>query len=208
MQITIFGAGGNVGQQVVTLLLADGHTVVAAVHKHNPFPADSTVRVVHGDIADSAFVRTAIEGSEAVISTLGSWHTHNKNTLTVGMGTIIPIMEATGVKRLITLTGASAFAPADRPTMLDKLTRAGLRLIAPKILADGEAHLRLLSASHLAWTCIRSPAMLPKGTAAYQLKSKLPLAIATISRMAVSQSICDQLTDSSWLRQAPCISRV
>ena len=207
MQITVFGASGRVGQQVVKAALTEGYSVVAFVHSHNPFPAQAKLQVVTGNVTDVEAVRQSLKGSEAVISTLGSWHTKSKDILSTGMRTVIPIMERLGIKRIITLTGAGALWSGDQPSALDKLTHRLLGLVAPKILRDSEEHLRLLAASSLDWTCMRSPVMTNGQCADYALRNRLTSAIAFVPRAAVVACLIDQLAATDFSRQAPVVYR-
>ncbi len=205
MQVTVFGASGKVGQLVVKQLLADGHRVVAFVHGHAPFEESDHLKIRRGDIHNAPDVKAAIVGSEIVISTLGSWGTTTKDILGSAMGTIIPAMKTQDITRIVSLTGSGAFAPQDRPSPIDKLSHTAFGLIAGSVLRDGEKHLRLLDASDLDWTVIRSPAMRSFGPASYHLNTKTPFALATVHRQAVVHAIVDQLTATDFLRQAPHI---
>ena len=205
MQITVFGASGKVGKQVVELALAQKLEVVAFVHSKNPFEPKPGLSVVKGDINDAEAVKKAVEGSDAVISTLGSWGTKDKNSLTVGMRNIIPAMETSKPTRLITLTGSGATWSGDKPSIFDKASHILLGLVARKILEDGEEHLRLLDASDLDWTAIRSPVMSSKSVSGYKLSYKPPSLVAKIPREAVAKCLIDQIEDIDFIRQAPHI---
>ncbi len=207
MKLTVFGASGKVGRRLVAQALSRGHEVTAFVHHNNPFTQTDNLHLVSGDVTDSNSVYGAVQGSNAVISVLGSWHTPSKTVLTNGMKAIVPAMEALGIKRLITLTGSGAFYSQDRPTTTDKFGHWLFARVAPKILADGEAHLRLLEASQLAWTCIRSPVMTPGKQTNYKLKDNLPSLLASVSRDTVVQSLLDQLEDANHITKAPIVYR-
>lgn len=207
MQITVFGASGKVGRLVVAELIAADHGVVVFVHKANPFVGLDQVKVIAGSVDDQAAVTAAVAGSQIIISTLGSWGTSNKTIVSTGTAAIIEAAVQNGVRRVITLTGASAWAIQDNPLILDKATHALLRLLAPKILNDGEKHLQLLEASSLNWTSVRSPAMLSFGKTSYKFSLKLPSLLATVPRQAVVAAIIDQLTDKKHYQQAPVVRR-
>jgi putative NADH-flavin reductase len=207
MQITIFGASGKVGQMVVARALENKYDVVAFVHSHNPFKESERLHIVKGDVSDVSAVKEAITGSSAVISTLGSWHTKQKNALTSGMQTIIPAMESLDVSRLVTVTGSGAFYSVDTPHLIDTLNHRLLLLIAPKIVQDSEAHLAQLAASSLAWTSVRAPVMTNGHSAKYSLRKEFGSPLASIPRTALVQCLIDQLSDTAWLRQAPIIFR-
>lgn len=207
MQITVYGASGKVGRLLVADLVAANHQVVAFVHHHNPFTEQSAVRVVRGSVDDSAAVSTAAAGSNVLISTLGSWGTPSKTVVSSGTSAIIAAAAEHHIDRVITLTGASALYAADKPTLMDRLTHSLLRLTAPQILQDGEAHLALLQASSLNWTVVRSPIMLSFGKASYRFTNQLPSLIATIPRRAVVAAIIDQLTNIDYYQRAPVVRR-
>lgn len=208
MQITVFGASGKVGRLVTSLATQQGYTVVAFVHAHNPFIENDQLSIVEGDIHNLADVVRALNGSEAVISTLGSWGTKNKDILSSAMQTIIPGLQTSNTKRIVTLTGADALLGSEKPHLLQRMSRTGIKLVAPKILLDGEEHLRSLAASGLDWTTIRSPIMNNFGSSKYHLKLQWPLPIRTINRQAVAQALVDQVGRTDFMKQAPTIFRV
>ena len=205
MHLTIFGAAGKVGQGVVSEAIARNYTVTAFVHTHNPFTENERLRVVRGDINDTNSVAEALSGSQVVISVLGSWHTKDKNTLSRAMTTIIPAMEAASIARIITLTGAGAFCATDRPGFIDKIGHVLAATLAPKILSDAEEHLKLLAASPLEWTCIRSPVMTNQRRSTYRLAFGLAPLLSLVPRTAVVQAVVDQVESSDAFRQAPSI---
>jgi len=205
MQITVFGASGKVGRQVVRQALERGWQVTAFVHHNNPFVPHPRLTIVTGELDDTAAISRAIAGSDSVISTLGSWHTNNKTILTVGMRHILPAMKEQGLRRIITLTGAGALWSGDRPSAMDKRMHRLLGLAAPQILRDGERHLRLLAASDLEWTCIRSPIMTRRASTHYRLTNTLAPVWALIPRAAVTQCLLDQADNTTWGQQAPVI---
>lgn len=207
MQITVFGASGRVGRQVVNLLLDADYAVVAFIHNQNPFEAQAKVKVVRGSITDQAAVSAAITGSQAVISTLGSWGTPTDNVVSTGTIQIVKAMTNQNLRRLITVSGASAFCSQDSPTLQNQVTHGVLALLMKKILLDGEEHLRTLEASSLDWTCIRSPAMTGSKSTAYSLVTALASLLASVPRRAVAQCLVDQIKDTTHIMKAPVIRR-
>ena len=207
MQITVYGASGRVGRLLVNDLVAADHKVIVFVHHYNPFGSLSGVSVMSGSVNDKAAVSAAAAGSTILISTLGSWRTTTKTVVATGTAAIIAAAAEHRIDRVITLTGANALYAADKPTLADRLTHRILRLTAPQILQDGEAHLALLQASSLAWTAVRSPVMLSFGKTAYRLTDKLPSLAATIPRRAVVAAMIDQLKNTDYYQQAPVIRR-
>jgi putative NADH-flavin reductase len=205
MNITVFGATGHVGSLVVEKLLAGGHNVSAFTHGPHQFADTTRLRIISGDIHNPEDIENALSDSEAVISCLGSWHTPTKDILSAAMTSVVPIAEKHGIKRVISLTGSAACTPGDSLGIIDKLNRSMLSLIAPKILKDGEEHIRLLAESTLDWTVIRSPVMTNNDDADYRLDMNAPSPIATIPRAAVVAALVDSLEDARFIRAAPYI---
>ena len=208
MKIVVFGANGRVGQLVVHDALAAGHSVVAFVHGDHAFEEDSRLEVHRGDIHSPEEVDTAINGVDAVISALGSWGTQGKDILTSGMKNIIPSMQKYGVKRIVSLTGSDARMDGEDQGLISCVFRIILMTMAGKILKDGEEHMRLLSASDLDWTIVRSPVMNDRGDPAkYTLVTKKPSLLATINRASVAKALLDLVPTKDFLKQTPHIKR-
>lgn len=208
MRVVVFGASGRVGTKVVQLLLANPQNVVVAlVHSHNRFEHHDQLTVIQLDVHDQAAVRTTLQGADAVISCVSNWGSESGDVLTAAMRAIVPVMQELGIRRIVSLTGNAAFTPDDVPTAFQKANRAMLQRVAPKVLVDGEEHMKVLRESELDWTVIRSPVMNELGSTRYRLLRKLSGATATIHRQAVARAMVDQLQDGTWLRQAPVIWR-
>jgi uncharacterized protein YbjT (DUF2867 family) len=208
MKIVVFGATGRVGQKVVRHLLADGHQVRAAIHEESPFEPHDKLEIVQGDIHDPQFVIRAIQGYEAVASTLGSWGTATKDIQVAGMQNIIPAMQAAGIKRIVSITGAGAFDESDHPSWLDKFSRFLISKGASKVFRDGEEHIRLLRRSELDWTVLRSPVMQENGAPGhFVLNDRFPAPWATIVREDVASAICILVAGNDWMKHSPFIHR-
>lgn len=204
MTITVFGASGKVGRLVVAEALRRGISVRAFVHRANPFEPAANLTIIQGDIYSSKDVERALDGADAVVSCLGSWGTPKRNVLTTAMSAIIPAMHAHKIIRIVTLTGSGAIAPDKKPGLLHRLFMKSIAWTpAGKVFADGEQHMRLLLASDLEWTTIRSPVMKNGKRAAYRLVRDGSSAVPRINRAAVVAAMLDQLQGDDWLRQAP-----
>jgi len=208
MQITVLGANGKVGRLVVRQLLESGYEVVAFVHRASSLPEHPKLKIIQGDIHSAAAIAQAVMGSTAVISTLGSWHTPDKDVLSSAIQHLVPAMRAQGIRRIVSLTGAGAFASGDSPNVFDRFQHILMNAAASKILRDSEEHIRLLSESDLDWTVVRSPVMNERGKPRqFVLNNKRPSAWATIHRQAVAASMIEQIESREHSRQAPFICR-
>lgn len=207
MRVVVFGANGKVGTLVVQKLVADGHSVRAFVRSASP-SANANIEVFEGDVHNAKQVAAAIKDTDAVVSALGSWGTSSKDILTSAMQAIIPAMQENGVQRIVSLTGSGARDSSDHPSIIDKCNRWAIRLVAGKILQDGESHLALLRNSSLDWTVVRSPAM--HGSTkrfGYTLSRKSPLPWAIIAREDVANAMVALIATSEWAKSAPYIRK-
>lgn len=205
--VTVFGANGRVGRLVVEGLLDRGYQVIAFVHGTNDLRSSTQLHIVKGDITNTRAVNEALTGSHAVISTLGSWGTKEKNTLSEGMRQIIPLMKKHRVKRIISLTGSEARASQDVSSFVHRLAHAGASIGVRKILKDAERHISLLETSSLDWTVIRSPIMNENDSPEYELNFQRPQPWHTINRHGVADALLHQLTDREFIGKAPFINR-
>ncbi len=208
MKVVVFGASGRVGSRVVELLLAQKHDVFAVVHSKDIFQGTPNLYVKRLDVHDAEAVAEVLEGADAVLSCVSSWGSEAGDVLSSAMKAILPAMQRSGTKRIVSLTGTGALIDTDKPSIAQKASHVMMSKVAPKVLADGEEHIRLLQASAADWTVLRSPVMNNRGSAKYRLTAELPgNQLATINRQAVAVAMVELLHDGTWLRQAPCIER-
>lgn len=73
MNVTVFGATGGVGSQVVGRLRSRGHAVTAYVRNPGKVPGtwDQDITVVAGELSDPAAIDRVVQGADAVVGALG-----------------------------------------------------------------------------------------------------------------------------------------
>lgn len=156
MTITIFGATGTVGQQLVKLALVKGYNVKA--FGRNVFTTDflkhDHLELVHGALFDEGDVKDALKGSDAVISVIGGAFDGTDKSRSLGMKNIVKQMEAVGVKRIVALGGMGVLADENGKLLMDAED------YPQEYLPVGKEHLKayeILKASSLNWTFVCSP---------------------------------------------------
>ncbi len=160
MRITIFGANGTTGRILIRRALDAGHTVIAVTRHPEQFPiTDPNLTVAKADVRDLTAVTAAVEGADAVLSTLGVTFTMAPvDTYSVGVANIVSAMRATGVDRLAVV---SSTAIAEYPGRTD--TPFALRVVQPLIsnvfgktlYADMRRMEDIVTDSGLSWTIVR-----------------------------------------------------
>src|SRR6202011_3761963 len=146
MNLAVLGASGRTGRLVVEQALAAGHTVTALVRSPEKLTiGNANLRVVTGDATEPSAVSSALEGADAVISTLGG----KGSVIADSTRAIVAAARKTGVNRVVVL---STFA-AER----DRLN-VGTRLLTGiglgAMLKDKGAGEEMPRRSDLEWTIV------------------------------------------------------
>jgi putative NADH-flavin reductase len=216
MKIIVFGATGRTGLPLVTQALAAGHDVTAFVRNPNNIQiSHAKLRIVQGDLEDATMIEAAIAGQHAVLSALGPIPNGPKDVMRVAFTNIVAAMRNTGVKRLISLTGAGVAQPGDQPKLINKFISLMLNLVSKDTIIDSSEHARLVRDSGLDWTIVRVP-MLTDAPANNSANSPAKPNVRVgmvgindgmrIARTDVAAFMLKVLEDGSHVRQAPVIS--
>jgi putative NADH-flavin reductase len=96
MQVTLFGATGYTGRNLVSELLDRGHSVVA-VSRSGASDLAEGVRVVAGDIQDAAVVDDATPGSQAILVAVPPPDEHG-NRLVDALPALLEAAESEGAR--------------------------------------------------------------------------------------------------------------
>ncbi|MFK0047310.1 NAD(P)-dependent oxidoreductase [Streptomyces sp. NPDC090741] len=206
MKLTVFGATGGVGREVVRQALDAGHEVTAVVRDPARLDVPAHERLVVAvvrDLTDEDALVPVLAGRSAVISALGAASNKQARLTPVtgpALRAIVSAMDRAGVSRLAAVSAAPVGPDVAtdgfvaRRVFLPLLRRALRDLYAD--LAVMEATIR---ASDTDWTVIRPPRLLNKPrTGSYRrvIGANVPDA-RTISRADVADALLVSLTDPS-----------
>jgi uncharacterized protein YbjT (DUF2867 family) len=146
MNLVVLGATGRTGHLVVEQALAAGHTVTALVRSPEKLAAgNSSLRVVTGEATDTSAVARAMEGADAVISTLGG----SGSVIADSTPAIVAAARQTGVSRVVVL---SSFAvERDR---LNAVSRLLSGIVIGPVIKDHSAGEIVLRQGGLDWTIV------------------------------------------------------
>src|SRR5262245_11312915 len=101
MKLTIVGATGGIGRQLLEQSLDAGHDVTAVVRDPSRLlrPASTVaVDLVH---PDGNALETAVRGRDAVLSGLGPRSNSDVGVASTGTAAVVHAMQATGTRRLV-----------------------------------------------------------------------------------------------------------
>lgn len=212
MKVTVFGATGAIGRQVVEQLEAEGHTVTAYVRNPAKVPAEwgPDVTVAVGEITDAAAVDRAVAGADAVVSALGPNMDRKATGLPLVEGTqhIVDAMQRHGVRRYVGNATPSMLDPRERGTWQTRLptfmAKTFLRRAYDEIVGMSKA----VMDSGLDWTIVRFLA--PKdgpatGTVRHGFYGTDKLGFA-VTRADIAAFTAAQVDDPRYVGAAPGIS--
>jgi uncharacterized protein YbjT (DUF2867 family) len=146
MNLTVLGAAGATGVQVVEQALATGHQVTALARSAaNVTLTNPNLHVIQGDATDRAVVSQALKGADAVISVLGA----RGPVIAEATRAVVAAADQAGPDRIVML---SSFAvPRNRLKPVSKLVT---RMAMGSQIKDKIAGEEVLRASGLDWTIV------------------------------------------------------
>ncbi|MFI6205522.1 NAD(P)-dependent oxidoreductase [Streptomyces sp. NPDC051041] len=163
MRLTVFGATGGIGQEIVRQALDAGHEVTAVVRD----PARLTVtgaglEVFRAGLSDPAVVRPAVAGRDAVLSGLGARGRKDAGVAARLTRTVLGAMEATGVRRLLVVSAAPVGPAPAEDGPLDRAVRSVVSAVLRDIYADLRQMEADIARSATDWTVVRPPRLQDK----------------------------------------------
>ena len=205
MRVSVLGANGRTGRLVVVTLLARGHAVTGLVRTPGNFQLrHDALTMVTGTVDDVAALADAVADSRAVISTV----TAGKGILTRLAANLVPILQESGPKRIVTLGGAATELSGDPQAFKRRLFLFMLGMGSKAITDDLRAHWAALQASGLEASLVRPP-RLTNGPGTGTLKHGPDLALGlmdSISRAVLATFLADIALDGRYAGTAPFVA--
>jgi putative NADH-flavin reductase len=211
MRLVVFGANGATGRLLTRQALAAGHQVVAVTRRPADFPiTHERLSVVEADVHDAQAVDRAVEGADAVLSTLGVPYTRKPiNVYSDGIRNIAAAMCRHEVKRLIVVS-SSATEPhhhADGGFLMNRVLQPLITVtIGKTTYSDMRRMEELVRGSDLEWTIMRPSGLFDApGVTRYELHEDQAPGIFT-SRADLAASLLEQATDVRFVRKAVAVT--
>ena len=210
MKLTVLGATGGVGRQVVRQAVERGDDVTVVVRDPARLGDNrSAVRVVTAGIDDTAALIDAVSGRDAVISAIGPRNRREAGVAIRATRAIIEAMDAVGVRRIAVISASPLDPPSARDGLAIRLIGPLIRRVFADVYTDLRGMERLLESSHLAWTSVRPPRLTNgpyTGRYRTQLGSSLPGG-SIISRADVADALLRAVTDDRQIRMPVGVAR-
>ncbi|WHM37194.1 NAD(P)-binding oxidoreductase [Streptomyces sp. BPTC-684] len=211
MKLTVFGATGRIGSEVVRQALAAGHQVTAVVRDPGRFAVTGAgLEVVRGNLADPESLRPAVAGRDAVLSGLGA---NKRADAAAGItarltGSIVKAMDAEGTRRLLMVSAGPVGPEAPDDPFLDRLTLTIVTRVFKDVYEDLRRAESVLAASALDWTAVRPVRLVDKPrTGTYRTAvGATPRSARSIGRADVADAMLGMIDDQATVKQGVCVS--
>ncbi|MFF9195493.1 NAD(P)-dependent oxidoreductase [Streptomyces sp. NPDC014779] len=206
MKLTVFGATGGIGQEIVRQALDAGHEVTAVVRDPARFPVTGPrLDVFRSDLSDPAALRPAVAGRDAVLSGLGA---RNRADAATGVAArltraVLRAMEPTTTRRLVVVSAAPVGPVPEGQGVADKAMLAIINSVLKDVYTDLRAMEAELAASATDWTSVRPPKLTDKPvTGRYRrVIGGNPPRGRTLARADVAHAMLATVDDPATVRQ-------
>jgi putative NADH-flavin reductase len=164
-RIVVMGGSRGIGLETVKALLRDGHEVVAFSRGAEKLKLnDPALLKISGDATNESDVQMAIVGADIVVQALGvpvnlQLITGPIDLFSSATQTLISVMESTGVRRLIAITG---FGAGDSEGAVNCFQKIPFNIIFGHAYRDKSIQEKNIKKSGLDWTILR-PGILTNG---------------------------------------------
>ncbi len=211
MNITIIGASGRTGREVVHHAVDAGHHVTAIARRLERIEdlASDMVDVMRGDVLADDALPIPVD-ADAVISALGPDDGRKPTTIySHGVTVILDRMREQGVRRLVVISAVPVAAQADR----SRFERVIVHPILWKVFGPSYRDLRqmeetLRASTDIDWTVVRPPRLtdtIPTGE--YRIGAGHLRGAREISRGDLAHALVDLATDQQWVRSAVTVTK-
>jgi len=210
MRVTIFGATGRTGQELICQALDRGYEVVAYVRDSRRVTAENPrLTVVQGELNNREALASAIKGSDCVLSALGPMGKPSDTELSDGIANILSVMEECGVARVIVLSTTSAQDPQDIDSASAKRRRDMIKRGRPTSYEQIVLYSQLVRDSASDWTLVRIASLLTNKPLSKKVTAGLVGKVdfrLKLSRADLAWFMLEQLENPEYLREAPALS--
>lgn len=210
MKVVVFGGTGPTGKLVVERALAARMQVrVLARSPEKVAERPNGLEVMQGDALQPEDVVRAVEGQEAVVTSLGVPYTFKPVRIySSGARNILEAMERHGVRRLVAVTSGGTHPGRDpnNPLFFEYFLKP---FIGRTLYEDMRRMEAMIFESGLDWTLLRPPRLLDKPATGQVRVAPDEYTIAggsIISRADLAAFIVEQLENPTLIRKAAAVT--
>ena len=210
MKIAILGSTGYVGKVLLKKAISRGYEIKTLVRNPEKIVEfRDTVAIIQGSVFELSSIDSAIEGTEAVLSTIGPppGKPCDPEQYREAMKNIVAVMEKHAVKRYIHIGGAVHQGGENEIwDFKRKFLRFFLNLMSKPILIAKELEWEVLKSSDLNWTLVRPPRIKGGKISKKLMADEKNLYSLSVSVEDLSDFMLDQVKSQEWIKKAPLVS--
>lgn len=214
MLVTVFGANGDSGKAIVKSLVEKGHSIVAAVRRPESVVVDDAekIRVEKIDFSDPATIRKALEGSDAVVSAVGSGKLRAARDPTTVYSTatriLRQVMRELKIKRLVVLSSCGVDEEPEHFSWVYSNIIRRYIMNSYIDMARMETILEETPPQELDWTSVRLSYLCEGESQPYLVKDKQMQQNCsyTIHFCDVGKFVATELEENRWIHKMPVLT--
>jgi uncharacterized protein YbjT (DUF2867 family) len=202
VKLLVIGASGRTGHLVVERALEAGHSVTAFVRDPSRLRlSDERLTVFSGDALDEDDLVAALEGNDAVVSTIGGGE---RRLIESSARVLVAAMRKSRVRRVVTMSTFLA-TPNYRPSWL---ARTLFSRLLRGMSGDDRAGAEIIRGSRLDWTIVYATLLENKPRSGYRLvrPDETVTAKDHVNRADVADCLLAALADPGTIRQSLLIT--
>jgi len=211
MNIVIFGANGQIGQQFINIALQHGNKVKAFLRREGSLNLKhENLEVIVGSLTEEKVVTEVIRGQDVVVSTLGPNLNGGRKVKELPIRDahemILKVMEAQGVERFITLATPAAKSNADKKQIATVIPSLMPKLFFPPGYQEMKGIEHLVTTSKADWTVVRiiNPNVKTDGNG-YTISFGDTKAKMGVSRKNAAKCMYDAIGQNEWIGKMPIV---
>ena len=208
IKIAVIGGTGKAGKYLVNQLLNQGFKIKLVIRNLDYFQLQSPlIEVIQGSVSDYNVVYQLVEDCQAVVSTLGLGQPNSETSIfSQSTKNVLRAMEACNIRRYIVITGLNVDTPFDQKRPKTKFATDWMKTNYPLTTTDKQLEYNVLVNSDLDWTLVRLPLIEQTEEKRGVLVSLEDCLGDKISATDLAIFLIEQLTDRTYVRQAPFLS--
>jgi putative NADH-flavin reductase len=209
MRITVVGATGHTGAQVVEQALMRGHGVTAIARRPEAIALKHENLVVEAaDVLDPDRLVTALAGSEAVVSALGIGKSRAATVVySDGIKNLLSAMGTNGTSTIAVISAAPVGPRAGQPFLDRRVAMPILERVFGATYDDMRRMEALLLTSDVDWVSLRPPRLVNKAaTGTYRLDTQPLPKGRNITYADLATALLDSLNREDLFRQAAFVA--
>lgn len=209
-RITILGATGMVGKNLLQKTINNGIQVkVLARNKNKLQDFLQEIEVIEGNYFDNDKLEKALEGSEAILSTIGPPRfgellSDEEDRYIDSLAYIIKQMQTNKQARWVSISGAGVKRTRENLPLARKLLRVKLKAESKSTITIKDRELQMLEQSPLDWTSIRPP-MIEEGVEGNFVAHENKYLGPTVDLNQLTDFMLAEITNNEWIKKAPVI---